>query len=332
MNNSISLLLVIFFINSSTALCETLKAVREKTDPSTGSNDITFNHDFTKFLISGFKKATIYDAASNTIERSFSADENVISAKFNFDGTKIVTVSENIAKIWNAQNGKSIQILKHPGKVFSASFSPDGNKIVTTSVLDPEEKWTSEHVIKVWDTNGHELKSITGGYGFRPRTAIFSKDGTQLIVATASYNRIYNPETGAIIFEFGKDSDGHRNTVNSVNLNNDGDKIVTASVDKTAIIWDLSTRSLLHKLKTSGVMVLSASFSHDGSMVATANFENAQIWDTQSGALLATITGNINRINSAVFNKDGTKVYLVGIGNLGKDIKDILEIWQLLPK
>ena len=42
---------------------------------------------------------------------------------------------------------------------------------------------------------------------------------------------------------------GHTGEIVSLNFNSDGDKIITGSFDKTAIIWDTQTGKLIHKLE-----------------------------------------------------------------------------------
>ena len=66
----------------------------------------------------------------------------------------------------------------------------------------------------------------------------------------------------------------------------DGKKIVTASEDNTAKIWDASTGECLHTLEghthwvcSAAIFRISAAFSPDGSKIVTASYDNtARIW------------------------------------------------------
>ncbi len=101
--------------------------------------------------------------------------------------------------------------------------------------------------------------------------------------------------------------EGHQDSVFSANFSPDGSKIVTASDDKTARVWDVQGH-LLHQLTGHQKLVISASFSPDGSKIVTASFDNtARVWDVQ-GNLLHQLTGHQRRVNRASFSPDGSKI------------------------
>jgi WD40 repeat protein len=100
---------------------------------------------------------------------------------------------------------------------------------------------------------------------------------------------------------------GHTSYVRSAVFSPDGKKIVTASGDKTARIWNAQGK-LLNTLTGHKGDVVSASFSPDGSRIVTASGDKtARIWDTQ-GKLLATLTGHTKSVWSAAFSPDGSRI------------------------
>jgi WD40 repeat protein len=65
----------------------------------------------------------------------------------------------------------------------------------------------------------------------------------------------------------------------------DGSRIVTASKDQTAKVWDAKTGTEVLTLKGHISDVNSASFSSDGSRVVTASRDGtAKVWDARSMA------------------------------------------------
>ena len=64
----------------------------------------------------------------------------------------------------------------------------------------------------------------------------------------------------------------------------DGTRVVTASDDKTARVWDAATgQPVTRPLAASGPRV-SATFSPDGTRVVTASGDNtARVWDVATG-------------------------------------------------
>jgi dipeptidyl aminopeptidase/acylaminoacyl peptidase len=89
----------------------------------------------------------------------------------------------------------------------------------------------------------------------------------------------------------------------------DGARIVTASADKTARLWDAKTGASLAVLQGHTGRVYSAAFSPDGGRVVTASDDNtARLWDAKTGASLAVLQGHTGSISSAAFSPDGTHV------------------------
>ena len=73
---------------------------------------------------------------------------------------------------------------------------------------------------------------------------------------------------------------GHVGAVNSAAFSPDGSRIVTASRDKTARIWDATSAEEIAVLRGHDSFVQSAAFSPDGSRLVTASRDKtARIWD-----------------------------------------------------
>ncbi|MCP4384780.1 MAG: hypothetical protein GY798_25775, partial [Hyphomicrobiales bacterium] len=78
----------------------------------------------------------------------------------------------------------------------------------------------------------------------------------------------------------------------SAEFSPDGGRIVTASHDNTARLWDAETGSLIHTLEGHGGWVLSAEFSPDGGRIVTASDDNtARLWDAETGLGIFALVG-----------------------------------------
>ena len=107
----------------------------------------------------------------------------------------------------------------------------------------------------------------------------------------------------------------------------DGKKIVTASYDSTARIWDVESGKELHTLKhvpghSAGVNT--AVFSPDGKTIVTAGSDGTEgflrearvgsvrIWDVESGKEIRRLDGYKRQARTAAFSPDGKKVIAAG--------------------
>ena len=108
---------------------------------------------------------------------------------------------------------------------------------------------------------------------------------------------------------------GHEDNVNSAAYSADGQRIVTASEDKTAKVWDTETGQELMTLKGHGGHVYSAAYSADGQSIVTASYDKtAKVWNAQTGKELMTLTGLDDQVMSATYSPDGKRIASVGGG------------------
>jgi hypothetical protein len=104
---------------------------------------------------------------------------------------------------------------------------------------------------------------------------------------------------------------GHTGWVDSAAFSPDGGgtRIVTASVDNTARVWDAATGAPIAELKGHTGWVNSAAFSPDGTRIVTASVDaTARVWDAATGASLAELKGHTDSVSSAAFSLDGTRI------------------------
>ena len=77
----------------------------------------------------------------------------------------------------------------------------------------------------------------------------------------------------------------------------DGSRVVTASLDHTARVWNAETGAEVATLSGHGDWVWTAAFSPDGSRVVTASEDRtARVWDAKTGAVLATLLGHTGAV------------------------------------
>ncbi|HTV78056.1 MAG TPA: protein kinase [Steroidobacteraceae bacterium] len=104
---------------------------------------------------------------------------------------------------------------------------------------------------------------------------------------------------------------GHEARVNYASFSPDGTRVVTASNDHTARIWDAASGLELRRLTGHTEPLSCAEFSPDGRRVITASVDGtARLWDAASGRELHVFRAQGDHINTATFSRDGRWVLI----------------------
>jgi WD40 repeat protein len=168
------------------------------------------------------------------------------------------------------------------------------------------------------------LASSSGGFGASLYSAAFSPDGARIVTAEFfGTARIWDAVTGKQIKVLKQDYDAPSTqgkcsicvtdlsaaSVFSAAFGPDATRIVTASADKTARIWDTATGKEIKVLRGHTGAVNSAAFSPDATRIVTASADKtARIWDTATGKEIKVLRGHTGAVNSAAFSPDGARI------------------------
>ena len=279
-------------------------------------------------FVSGGEDGTVkfWQVGKSAAFKSFEVHKDrVNSVMIAPNGRSFLTSGETVAKLWTL-NGKEIATLEgHRDRVNTASYSPDGRTIATGSI---------DKTIRLWNLEGELLQTIQGHEAAVTHIS-FSPAGTQLLSASidktariwqvnppprlstglsalsvssdgtitaiaAPDNRIYlqNNNTALIL-------KGHTAPITQLQISPDRSLLISASVDKTIRLWNISTGELIRTISGHNDRVTALSFNPDRQTFASASADRTiKIWAIE-GNLLTILQGHTAEVISLVFSSDG---------------------------
>jgi WD40 repeat protein len=114
---------------------------------------------------------------------------------------------------------------------------------------------------------------------------------------------------GALSTQLRRVLKGHTGEVSVVTFSPDGKRLVTASADAMARLWDAESGNEIAVLQGHTGAVNAAAFSPDGTRVVTASDDKtARLWDAASGKQLSELKGHTEVVRSAEFWPAGNRV------------------------
>ena len=157
-------------------------------------------------------------------------------------------------------------------QVFAMAFSANGEYILSGG-----------EGVRVWRVeDGTQVARMEAMW---VRCLAVSKDGRR-IVAGARWGEVFvwDAKTYEQVFK----SEKNCYEINKVDFSPDSSRLVTASDNRTASIWDMPTRKRVQTLYHDN-WVRAAKFSPQGDRIATATPDSIRVWDSKDGRLLVDI-------------------------------------------
>jgi WD40 repeat protein len=171
--------------------------------------------------------------------------------------------------------------------------SPSGRLVAFATATGKVGIWSTESLLRVGQPLPLDVEISL---------LAFSPDDQMLAVATTDYLvRVWR-----VGEEFPRFTLSHEGLVRCVRFDAAGRRLVTASADQKARIWDSQTGSLLTTLQGHKDVVRWAELSPDGQTAATASFDHtARLWSVATGKQLGRSLWHRGRVQSVRFSSNG---------------------------
>ena len=212
-----------------------------------GLNKAIFSPDGLRVLTaSADGTVRLWEAKTGRSLQVFRAhDGSVMDVAFDAHGARVITASlDGTARIWDADSGRQLFVLSgHNDAVYTAAFSPDERFALTAS---------ADATARLWDAKTGKQLSVFRGHQDAVWSALFNPDGRRILTASQDDTaRVWDPDlaTKLLVLRRPEPSTsskpsaqvGHLDSIFSAKFSRDGRRIVTASRDRTAIVWNAET-------------------------------------------------------------------------------------------
>jgi WD40 repeat protein len=286
---------------------------------------VAFSHDGRRVVAGSGSKASMWDAETGRLIRTFERKNNGTISRIRFsdrdDALLAANSVEGTAWVWDVQTGAELRQFEGHGISGGIgempSFSDDGRFVIMRPSLSTDEspfqlrylfdrriRELNADVFRLWDARtGREVQSLRSAR--EPiRALALSPNGRFAAMAVGSSVSVFDLEAGGLL----PDALSHEDSVNFVRFDHDGVLLLTESGDDDDLnVWNLKslTRTPLIRpaLPHDGIGIFdvprSQSFSANGAVFPRSTMDAAFSLD---GRVLVTREGNFLRVWRRVFS------------------------------
>ena len=247
--------------------------------------------------------------------------KEITHAEFSPNGQLLATHNDEttVLEIWSAANGAHIASLTYDKEdddelfleLVSFKFSPDSSRIVT-AILESDEGAIMRADVWSSTTGKHLLaKGIVYMGTQYDALPIISLDNGRLITPNGTEKQAYgtplvwniSSQTPKQMFQL----KGHFGRISMIAFDNVGHRLLTASADGTAKVWNAQTGALLASLNGHKKEVASALFDSSGELIVTASADSTvKVWNADTGEELTSLADySFHGVKFAAFSPNG---------------------------
>ena len=274
---------------------------------------VGFNHPFDDRVFTGSfdSSAKVWDCRGTCLSTLQGHEGEVVSLAFEPQWGMLATGAlDHTVRLWDVETGRTLGVFDHEGEVSSVSFEAVGNCLLTSSF---------DHLVRIWDRRTQTTVRVLEGHSAEVATAQFNFLGNRCVSASLDCSaRLWDVASGRCEHVFthsGEVQDacfnasgsalawaghtearvaavstlestallGHRDEVSKVLFSAQGGRVLTASADCTARVWETQSGLCTQELQGHEDEVFACTFSYEADRILTTSKDNScNIWRSTS--------------------------------------------------
>lgn len=248
----------------------------------------------------------VFDLASGDELQRFEFGQRIDAATFDGSGRRVlVRTVDGRVSVWDLDGSRATVTLRQRSFARAVCFTSDGQQLVTGD--------DDGHAVVFNARDGQSIPRTLPKLDASVRAVDVDPKSRRVLMATESGEvAFYNLQNGARVGSLV----GHQKNVHTARFASDGERVVTASDDGTAAVFDARDASLLCRIDL-GAPACAAALSPDGTRLATLTqgAMAATVWSVPEGKRIADIGRASESWCALVFAVDGQSLVLAGNGH-----------------
>jgi WD40 repeat protein len=231
-------------------------------------------------------------------------------------------------RIWNVAQRRVVAVIHPPGAATVTAFSPDDRFVELLVGGDPN---SPGHPVLLNVATGHTV-TLQEGYPGIPclqgNPSDFALSRNDRVFAASGFCGevdLFNATTGSVLRQFNQGAE-----ISAVDLTPDGSRLLVASWDSRATIYDVATGRPLVNLIGHTRGIAWGGFAAGGSLVVTVSLDRTvRVWDARTGQQLRVLTFSDIQ-GSPAFSPNGQEM-AIPENNPTSGVSDAVRVFGTCP-